>query len=74
MKVVSYMYKYIYLLEVGEAMIILEESQLSEYGFSISLEPRCVGVLSKPRFEKIKGELHIYDQNDVKNITFKEEN
>ena len=40
-------------------MIVLEESKLSENGFSISLEPRCVRVLSKPRLEKIKGELHV---------------
>ena len=42
------------LLEGREAMVVLEESQLAEYGFAISLEPGHVRVLCQPWLQEIE--------------------
>ena len=39
-------------------MIVLEESQLFEYRFSISPQPQYIRIVCKPGLSKIKGKLH----------------
>lgn len=48
---------FIYFLESRKTVIVLEESELSENGSSISLKSSGIWVSIEPWFKKIKGEL-----------------